>query len=347
MNIIRGILLTSALTAGSMLSAISSLGQGMHFSQYYNAPLLLNPANTALMPDNDFRVGVNYRNQWASVPVPFRTYSVYGDLQAMRNRNYTNWLGLGFAFWNDKAGDGDLSLSRIEMNVAYHVQMGEVAMISAGVSAANVQRTVDFNKLTFDAQWDGFRFDPSKINGENGYSARTSFFDVGAGINFAYFPNENTYLKIGLGAAHLTQPKESFFGQENKLGIRPTGNIDLMVKLNPAIILNPSVYYTTQKGAMELLYGTLFRVNVSNADKGYNRPTTTLILGAFHRWNEALVGTIGLQYGPFKFMSSYDFTLSSLSGANKGRGAFEIGMVYEGVYGELSRSRQSYNCPRF
>lgn len=331
------------LPVACLFATYGANAQGMHFSQYYNAPLLLNPANTALMPDNDFRIGVNYRSQWASVPVPYKTTSAYGDLQVMRNRNQTNWLGVGLAFWSDKAGDGDLSLSRTEAFLAYHVQMGEVSMISAGVSGAYVARRVDFNKLTFDKQWDGFQFDPSKANGENGYTSQTNYFDVSAGVNLAYFPNENVYLKIGVGVAHITQPKESFFGMTNKLGIRPTGNVDLLVKLGPTVILNPSVYYTMQKGAMELLYGTLFQVNIANSEKA----ATSLILGAYHRWGEAIVGTIGLQYGHLRVMSSYDYTISTLGAVNKGRGAFEIGIVYEGVYGDFSRTRRTYNCPRF
>jgi len=348
MNAVLRNIAVAALGFAGCLFTVSAFAQGMHFSQYYNAPLLLNPANTALMPDNDFRVGVNYRNQWSSVPVPYRTYSVYADMQALRNRNTTNWLGLGFGFWSDKAGNGDLSLSRIELMLAYHVQMGYNAMISAGISAASAQRTVDFNKLTFDRQWDGFKFDPNLGNGESGYNARTSFFDVGAGVNLAYFPNENTYLKVGIGVAHITQPKETFYGQENKMGIRPTGNIDLMVKLSNNVILNPSAYYTTQKGAYELLYGTLFQVNVSGSNSGFQQQAAaSLILGAYHRWNEAIVGTVGVEYGQLKLMTSYDFTISSLSSANKGRGAFEIAIVYQGVYGGLSRTRQTYNCPRF
>lgn len=331
----------------SQAYSADSYAQGMHFSQFYNAPLLLNPANTALMPDNDYRVGVNYRNQWSSIPVPYRTYSVFGDLQLMRNRNESNWLGLGFSFWNDKAGNGELSLSRVEMSVAYHVQMGESAMISAGVSAANAQRSVDFNKLTFDRQWNGFSFDPSRANGEQGYRATTSFFDVGAGVNLAYFPNENTYLKIGVGLAHLTQPKETFYGQDNRLGMRPTANIDLLLKVGNNVIFNPSAYYTTQKGAYQMMYGTLFQVKVSGEKTGFNETTTSLILGAYHRWSEAVVAVVGLQYGQFRFTSSYDYTISSFATANRGRGAFELSMIYEGVYGEFSRQRRTQNCPRF
>ncbi len=321
----------------------SASGQGMHFSQYYNAPLLLNPANTALMPDADYRAGVNYRSQWASVPAPFKTMSAYADFQAMRNRNLTNWLGLGLGFWNDKAGNGDLSLTRIEGLVAYHVMLGEYNMISAGVSAASVQRSVDFNKLTFDQQWNGFLFNRALPNGESGYTMKTSFFDLAAGINYALFPNENMYLKIGVGVAHLTQPKESFYGQENTLGMRPTANVDLMLKVAPALILNPSLYYTNQKSASEFLMGTLVKVHVA----GSERAATQLIFGGYYRWNEAMVGAIGLDYGSFRLMSSYDFTVSTLTPVNKGRGAFELGISYQGLYSGFSQGRRTYNCPRF
>lgn len=334
----------------NMLIAISALltsnlchAQGIHFSQYYNAPLLLNPANTALMPDADYRVGVNYRSQWATIPVPYKTTSAYADFQVFRNKNLTNWLGLGIAFWNDKAGDGNLSLSQFQGLVAYHVQMGESSMLSAGISASSVQRKVDFDKLTFDRQWDGFVFDRTLSNGEHGYTVKTNYFDLAAGINYAFFPNENVYLKVGFGMAHITQPKESFYGQTNQLGLRPTANIDLLLKAGYNVIINPSFYYTNQKGASELLYGTLFKVNVSGTDK----TNTSLILGAFHRWDEAIVAEFGMQFNQWTIMTSYDFTVSTLSPANKSQGAFEIGIMYQGFYGEFSRNRRSYNCPRF
>ena len=41
----------------------SSNAQDLHFSQYFNSPLLINPANTGFAPDVDWRVGLNYRNQ--------------------------------------------------------------------------------------------------------------------------------------------------------------------------------------------------------------------------------------------------------------------------------------------
>lgn len=50
-----------------MFTLYNGYGQGLHFSQYFNSPLLINPANTGFNPDFDYRVGGNYRNQFANV----------------------------------------------------------------------------------------------------------------------------------------------------------------------------------------------------------------------------------------------------------------------------------------
>ncbi len=317
--------------------------QGLHFSQYYNAPMLLNPANTALMNDKDFRFGANYRNQWAKIPVPYKTMSAFADFQALKNQNLTNWMGLGLAFFNDVAGDGELKLTKIQGSLAYHVEMGERNMISAGVSCAYAQRSVDFNKLTFDMQWDGFKFDPSKSSQETNTTASTKFYDVGAGINFLFFPSENGFLKISIGADHLNQPTETFYNSSNTLRIRPTANIDALLPLNEGFSLNPSVYYTNQNNSYELVYGTLAIAYMGGDHQG----STSLVLGAFNRWNESAIGVFGIQWGGLRFMTSYDFTISKLSKDNKGNGALEFGIIYWGNYANERSNRGSTNCLRF
>ena len=67
-----------------------AFAQDLHFSQFMNSPLLTNPANTGFIPDGDFRLGANYRNQWASVTAfPYKTMSVFGDVQTMENSDNT------------------------------------------------------------------------------------------------------------------------------------------------------------------------------------------------------------------------------------------------------------------
>ncbi len=61
--------------------------QDLHFSQFFNSPLVTNPANTGFIPDADYRIGANYRNQWSSVmSVPYKTVSAFGDAQVFKRQ---------------------------------------------------------------------------------------------------------------------------------------------------------------------------------------------------------------------------------------------------------------------
>lgn len=322
---------------------LDSTGQGIHFSQYYNSPMLISPANTGLMSEHDYRVGLNYRSQWGAVPVPYKTLSVYGDMQVLRAHNETNWLGLGAAVYTDKAGDGDLALNRYEAFLAYHLQMGDYQTISAGASVASVQRSVDFNKFTWDAQWDGFAFDHNLSSNEKNQVAKANYVDISAGLNYAIYPSELLYIKIGAGLAHINQPKETFFGNANTIGMRPSGNIDVLARVGHRLIINPSAFYTTQKGASEMVYGSLFIVNLGN-----ETATSNLVLGAYHRWNDALVGAFGYEWSGLRVMASYDYTISTLGQYINHNGAAEIALIWHGKYPDKGReARKAWGCPRF
>lgn len=322
-------------------------GQGLHFSQYYNAPMLLNPANTALLPDNDFRVGLNLRNQWAVIPVPYTTFSAFGDVKVggnSNNENHNNWLGLGMAFFSDKAGDGNLSLSQIQGDMAYHLQLSQYIMLSLGLSGSYVQRSVNYDNLTFDRQWDGVGFNTQVANGEKVGIMKTSYYTVTPGINLAWFPTDHLYIKLGGSVANVNTPIESFYSNsKNTIAYRPIGNLDVLMQVGPTLIINPSVYYTTQKGATELVGGSMARISIS--DK--NSTHMELILGAYMRLNDAVIGAAGLQVGPVQFMANYDFTMSALAPYNAAYGALEFSLIYQGKYYNSQGSKRTYNCPRF
>jgi type IX secretion system PorP/SprF family membrane protein len=319
----------------------------MHFSQFYNAPQLLNPSNTALMPDDDFRVGLNYRNQWATVPVPYNTFSAFGDLKVGGNKSsdtHNNWLGLGLAFFNDKAGDGNLSLTQIQGSAAYHLQTGRYTMLSAGLCGSYVQRSVNYSNLSFDEQWDGTTFNTQLGSGEKVGVIKTNYVTVGGGLNLAYFPSDAVYVKLGGAVLNVNQPTESFYKSANTVGYRPIANLDMLFKTGPVLIINPSVYYTTQQGASELIFGSLFRTALG--EKNSNLPME-LILGVFDRWGDAAIGVAGLKVGGIQFMASYDFTLSALAPYNSGYGAMELSLIYTGKYTKNQGIKKMYNCPRF
>lgn len=53
----------------------NSFSQDIHFSQFFETPLLRNPALAGIF-GGDFRIQGVYRNQWNSVTVPYQTASL-------------------------------------------------------------------------------------------------------------------------------------------------------------------------------------------------------------------------------------------------------------------------------
>jgi type IX secretion system PorP/SprF family membrane protein len=336
------IIISFFLVLGSRAGA-----QSMHFSQYYNAPLLLSPANTALMPDNDMRVGLNYRTQWGVIPVPYNTFSAYGDFKVGGNKdneNHNNWLGIGLAFFSDKAGDGNLALSEVQGSLAYHLQLSRATMLSVGLSGASIQRSVNFDNLIFDNQWDGERFNTNLGNGEKTGILKTNYYTVGGGANLAWFPNENVYVKLGGSLQNINQPAESFYGStKNTIAYRPMANLDMLFRTGPVLIVNPSAYYTMQRGASELVFGSLFRTMLSGKDQAASQ----LILGLYTRLGDAIIGVAGYQLGNIQLMANYDFTMSALAPYNASYGALEFSLVYSRQYHPNGGIKRTYSCPRF
>lgn len=338
----RKLILSFSIVLACLLPK-SGKGQGLHYSQFYNTPLLLSPANTGLMPDKDYRVGINYRNQWSNLPAPFHTFSAFGDFQLFKGAEGSNWLGLGAAVFNDRAGNGDLSLFNAQFSAAYHLQLGYYSMLSVGMGIGFVQRSVNFSKLTFDTQWDGFTFNPQSGNGETYAFQKTSYPDISAGINYALFPNDNVYIKLGAGLLHVNTPKESFYNQENKIGMRPTGNLDMLFKTSENLIIDFSSYYSYQKGASELIFGGSVSYNVMPKE---NAPSV-VILGIYHRLGDAIIPTLGFEWNKMRFTSSLDINVSGMSPSAGGNGAIEFSIIYQGLYSKGSRERSNYACPRF
>jgi Type IX secretion system membrane protein PorP/SprF len=94
--------------ACALVLAPCAFAQDLHFSQFFNSPLTTNPANTGFIPEGDYRLGINYRNQWSSImTLPYKTMSAFGDFQVMKpgdEQSEKGWLGLGAVILRDVAG---------------------------------------------------------------------------------------------------------------------------------------------------------------------------------------------------------------------------------------------------
>jgi type IX secretion system PorP/SprF family membrane protein len=336
------IILLSVLFSGQFANA-----QGLHFSQFYNAPLLLNPANTALLPDDDIRGGINYRTQFSKVPVPYLTNSAFVDMGLNRTRNENAWLGVGLGIWDDKAGDGNLRLTKTQATVAYHIITDEHTMWSVGMGAANVSRSINFNNLTYLSQWDEFSFNNNLPSQENVRAGKTSYLDANLGMSYTYNTVDKFDVTVAGSILHVNQPKETFLNNgKNRIGMRPVISVDANIMSGDNLKISPAVYYTTQKGASELLFGAMTTTNLSR--KAYmNTDKNLFLLGAYHRLGDAVIFSSGYQFNNYKLMASYDYTISKLATANSGYGAFEVSFIYQGKYRNYTSDRRTFGCPRF
>jgi type IX secretion system PorP/SprF family membrane protein len=332
------------LFGASFIAVQSGRAQDLHFSQFFNNPLLTNPANTGFIPDADYRLGASYRNQYSNImAVPYKTLSIYGDAQVFRNKIETGWLGLGGVILRDVAGTGSLTSTKIYGSLAYHQMLGLSSLITAGFNVGWANKRIDQSKLTFPDQFDGHFFDGTLPTSVQLLNNSVSYFDMQAGINYAYFPTENIYINAGYSIHHVNQPKETFFEDngEGKLDMRHIGFLNGIFKMNENVIINPNVYYTTQAKSSELVLGLNGAYNLSGDG------SKQLIGGLYYRYGDAVVPMVGLEINNIRFTFSYDVTTSSLKNYNHSMGASEFNLLKKGFYNEYFGDRKQSLCPTF
>src|SRR5690606_79955 len=122
--------------------------------------LTTNPANTGFIPDADYRLGANYRNQWSSImSVPYKTMSIWGDAQVFRDRIESGWVGLGGAILRDVAGSGSLTSTKVYASLGYHQMISDAHLLSAGFNVGWANKRINTAELKFPDQFDGKFFD--------------------------------------------------------------------------------------------------------------------------------------------------------------------------------------------
>jgi type IX secretion system PorP/SprF family membrane protein len=327
-----------------ILSASSLHAQDLHFSQFFNNPLLTNPANTGFIPDADYRIGGTYRNQWSSIlQAPYQTMSIFGDAQLLKNKIYNGWIGLGGVILSDVAGSGDLRTTETYLSLAYHQLLGNASLLTAGFNLGWDNKRVNQSKLTFPDQFNGTFFDNTIPTSAILVNNSVSYFDMQVGLNYAYFPDNNTYINAGISLQHVNQPQETFFASndDNSIPIRYIGFVSAILKAGSNVIISPNAYYTTQAKASEFVFGSTLNYDLSGGgDK-------QLILGLYDRWGDAAIPMAGFELNNISFTFSYDATTSALNKFDNLQGASELNIIKKGFYNSTSSTEREVLCPSF
>jgi len=341
MNFLRNISVIAVCTLYFMPCTYS---QDFHFSQFMNSPLSTNPANTGFIPGGDYRLGVNYRNQWSSImAIPYKTMSAFGDLQIAQKEN--SWMGIGGLILRDVAGSGNLTSTKIYGSVAYHQMLNLGSLLSLGFNVGWANKQINVTNLKFPDQFDGHFFDGHLPTSAVLDFNNINYLDIQAGLNYAYFPSENVYINAGFSSFHLNRARESFFtsqpGVDNRIPMRHTAFINGSFKLNDQWIINPNTYFSLQAKSYEWLIGANAHYNLSGDGENI------LIGGLYFRSKDAIIPMIGLGLKDYTFTFSYDATISTLRNYNNSRGAFEFSLVKQGVFDKFNGNKRDVICPSF
>lgn len=335
LNIFKFIVLTIFLSI-----PILSRGQDIHFSQYDNAPLYLNPALTGLYNGN-YRFTSSARNQWFTVPVPYLTFSSAFDAHLLPKKIKKNVLSLGTVFHYDRAGDSRLSITHILVNLAYHKKISKRIFLGAGIQAGFGQRRFRRDLMTFDDQFNGDVFDPNRVSADIVNLNKTSlaFFDIGTGLNLRYQKNSRKWINFGLSIVHLNNPNQSFLGQEILLKPRVSIHSNANYKLNKKWDILPTMMFQVQNTYSEIMSGLLFKYHL-NQNLGRE---TALFFGSSYRLLDAIVPVFGLNYQDWQIGLSYDLNISKFNVASNYNGAFELSVVK--IWRPVSRLERVKFCP--
>lgn len=314
-----------------MLVAVGKVtAQDPQFSQFYSAPLYLNPAFAG--STQQARVGLNYRNQWPAIDANFVTLSAYFDTYL---EDYNS--GVGFLLMRDTEGQAGLKSTMVGLQYAYQLYLTEWLTFRPGVQVAFYNRNVNFADLTFGDQFDPVTGEINNPSAETFGNLSKNFLDLSFG---GIFYTRNAW--FGVTVNHLNTPNQAFEedADPRELPRKFSYHGGYKILLRPGVMgsgmfarpqersISPTFQYKSQ-GEFDqldlglyltlepLIFGTWYRGLPTKSLEGFNNNESIVFLVGFTKKGKDDVLNIGY---------SFDYTISQL-GINSG-GAHELSISY-------------------
>lgn len=311
----------------------SAYGQDPVYSQYYNSPILTNPAfagNT-----RGALVAISYRNQWPSVDNAYTTYSVAYD------QRWNKSSGVGLYVTADDSGNGALKTTKLGGIYSYRIRIVDDMYIKGAIDVAFGQSRLDQSKLVFldnlDPQFGlttpgGVSFPTAEVLSP---SPTRSYLDVSSGV-MIYTP----LFYGGLSFKHMNSPTIDFVddltGEQGSLPLRWSAHGGLQFNLDRHNIgeygtfISPNVLFVKQNDFWQANMGAY--INVSQVFGGlWYRHTGSN--------SDSVIASVGGKSGIFKITYSFDYTVSGLTIGSGG--SHEVSVVLN--FDKLLPKESKYN----
>lgn len=334
--------------------AIPAAAQDVGFSQFYDQPLLRNPALAGIFT-GDVRVTASYRNQWQSVTIPYRTFGVSAEVKFAANITGDDNVTLGLQLLRDVAGTSEFSTTQIMPAINYSLPLSRErnSYLSLAFMGGSMQQRFDPTKLVMNDQF---------VAGSNGSfsilpasrqvfdNTSVNYFDLSTGLSYNGVFREDVDYFIGAGLFHITKPKVGFF-QNNT------------ITLNRKLAFNAGLSAPTSETDRFIIYADYFRqfaegftpIKISTLQAGamlsrdffIGGGEQTITGGILYRMNDAIIPVIQIQQAKFMIGISYDVNIDKLAVAAQHRGGFEVVLSYRDFLNSRQSERRQTLCPRF
>ncbi len=326
-----------------MLMAVTGFTQDLSFSQFYEKPLLRNPALAGVFT-GDVRISGVHRSQWQSVTVPFQTSGVSAEVKFPLR--WDDWVTIGVQATHDVAGDIKMKRTQLLPVVNYHKSLSgnKDDFLSLAFMAGPVNSQFDPTKLRMGDQFVNGAFDPNATTAQVFSRSAFTYWDAGAGLTFNSGFGEDSRYYFGAAVFHFNRPKVAFYTNNST------------TTLQNKYVLNAGVNHATseinrfimfgdlfiQGGHRQLLAGVLYQTELQrNYDE---EKALNFALGAFYRWNDAFIPVVKMDIYSVSLGLSYDVNVSKLKTASSWRGGFELTASYVAPFRNRSLEADKVRC---
>lgn len=306
--------------------SLKAYSQDAQLSQYYNAPLYLNPALTGAGLDT--RVGLNYRLQWPGLGDPYKSFATWIDHDFYKIRS-----GLGFMIKRDVQGTSKLRSTEISAFYSYQININSEWTVKPALQAGIGIRDFDFSKSIFGDQLsnDGNTGNPSSDPLSSNVKSYV-YPDISFGT-VAY----NSNLWLGFSGHHLNRPNQSFTDiSQSKLPIKWSfiGGYKILFQERHIAwgapvretSITPTFLYKMQGTSDQLDVGLYLIHNPFMAGMWY-RGLPIKKYGTGVKNSESIVLMAGILHNGLTIGYSYDIVVSQL--ASLSGGSHELSLIYQ------------------
>ena len=303
--------------------------QDIHYTQFTLQALQQTPAFAGDF-DGNHRFAALYRNQWATVAVPYNTFGFSYDTKAYETKKYNSFLGLGGNLFYDQAGDSRLRSLYAQIPISYTLFLpagkGNTFKVGAGLYLGMLNKSINTSQLQFDNQYSGDIFDPTIPIAENFGNLGFTKMDLGIGYQIGFNLQDKHEIGLGFGVHHLNKIEESFLdaGVGIQLQKRLAMPIYLKFQLAEKWDLRLDYLYQEQNSLTAFNFGAI----ASYFLKKDGPAKTAIEFGTYYRWKDALSGIVRYRKNNLLVGFSYDVNLSPLKAATNSYGGVEWGLVY-------------------